>query len=360
LTPFGPEWIDRLLSSICGLRGDFIPDFRLLDYPVALMSTEKSPALDGTVDNLERLRKDLDDLGVFDRRMSPYLLYRLREFHRMGFSGFEGRYYSLFPSFARDMAQAVNLQQLLTCLAFKYIVAGKYCHEDIPDSPFVESERRQIFFGAAAGVPTFFVRRDTTNVLMRVILAETRRTRTSKRYSRYIRVHNLEYRRALVRILRRDAGDLVEMLGCRECLNDLETRLEPSPGSSAVDRLTKGILAEAGLRSPFARNAGYINRAAERYYRATLKREHLGEAIEFLEQDIKDLESDGNMDPQVRETLNRICFGRSALSWLHSVAAAIVAGSATLRENQQLIRLMLVLEHVEAQRENGAENSSVY
>src|SRR5262249_23762090 len=160
----------------------------------------------------------LDDLGVFDRRMSTYLLYRLREFHRMGFSGFEGRHYSLFPSFTRDMAQAVNLQQLVTCLAFKYIVAGKYGHGDIPDSPFVESERRQIFFGAAAGVPTFFVRRDTTNVLMRVILAETRRTRPSRRYSGYIRVHNLEYRHALVRILRRDAADLIEILGFRDCL----------------------------------------------------------------------------------------------------------------------------------------------
>src|SRR5262249_50304193 len=148
----------------------------------------------------------------------------------------------------------------------------------------------------------------------------------------YIRVHNLEYRHALVRILRRDAADLIEILGFRDCLDDLDARLEPSARSSALDRLTQGILAEAGLESPFARRAGYINRAAERYYRLTLKREHLSEAIGFLAQDIQNLECAGTMDPEVREALNEICIGRSALSWLHSIAGAIVAESASLRE----------------------------
>src|SRR5262249_41561223 len=107
VTPFGLEWVNIVVGSLFRLRGDFIPDSRLIDYPVALMSTETVSATDGSLDNLERLRKDLADLGIFDRRMSSYMLYRLREFHRMNFSGFEGRYYSLFPSFGSDMAQAV-------------------------------------------------------------------------------------------------------------------------------------------------------------------------------------------------------------------------------------------------------------
>ena len=43
VTPFGPEWIDRAVSSVFGLRGDFVPDFRLIDYLVSLMSTEQQP-----------------------------------------------------------------------------------------------------------------------------------------------------------------------------------------------------------------------------------------------------------------------------------------------------------------------------
>ena len=70
ITPFGPQWLDRTLSKIFQLQGDFVPDFRLMDYPVALMSTDQSPALDGRIGNDQRLKKDLADLGVFDPNMA--------------------------------------------------------------------------------------------------------------------------------------------------------------------------------------------------------------------------------------------------------------------------------------------------
>ncbi|MBO0861064.1 MAG: hypothetical protein J2P21_21785, partial [Chloracidobacterium sp.] len=166
MTPCGPSWIDRLLSALFRLKGDWVADFRLLDYLVAVMSTESSPALDGGRGNDERLKRDLADMGVFDVKMPIYLLYRLRQFEVMGFTGFEGRFYSLFESLKEDMGRAVDLQALVTALAFKYQAQGKYTHRDIPDNPFVESERRQIFFGAAIGVPTFFVKRDSPNQLL--------------------------------------------------------------------------------------------------------------------------------------------------------------------------------------------------
>ena len=50
-----------------------------------------------------------------------YQLYKLRTFSTMGFSGFEGRYYSLFESLLDDMGEAASLQAFLTALAFKYI-----------------------------------------------------------------------------------------------------------------------------------------------------------------------------------------------------------------------------------------------
>jgi hypothetical protein len=105
ITPFGPPWLDRMISTTCGLKGDFVPDFRLIDYLVAIMSTSTSPALNGRLHNSDRLKKDLSDLGVFDTKMSLYLLDKLREYESMGFSGFEGRHYSLFESFAEDMGR---------------------------------------------------------------------------------------------------------------------------------------------------------------------------------------------------------------------------------------------------------------
>jgi len=111
------------------------------------MSTNESPALDGKLGNTDRLKKDLSDLGVFDEKMAPYFLYRLREYSKMGFSGFEGRHYSLFGNLETDMAIAINLQLLVTALAYKLVLLGKVSHRHIPDDPFVESERTQIFFG---------------------------------------------------------------------------------------------------------------------------------------------------------------------------------------------------------------------
>ncbi len=149
LTPFGPVWLDRLIASAFCLKGDFIPDGRLIDYFTSVMSTFESPALDGRPDSEDRLKKDLTELGVFDERMPLYQLVRLRKFHQMGYSGFEHRYFSVFENITRDMGGAADLQLLITALAQKYIFSKTVDHGMIPDTPAIESERRQVFFCTA-------------------------------------------------------------------------------------------------------------------------------------------------------------------------------------------------------------------
>ncbi|MGC8659297.1 MAG: hypothetical protein ACP5U1_09505, partial [Desulfomonilaceae bacterium] len=210
VTPFGVDPIDKVLTVMFRVKGDYVPDFRLIDYFVSIMSTSESPALDGNTGNTDRLKKDLADLGVFDEKMAPYLLYRLREFSQSGFSGFEGRHYSLFQNMSIDLASAVNLQALVTALAFKLVLSGKVSHHDIPDDPFIESERRQVFFGSAIGIPTFYVRKGTPNIFLRRILDQTRGLRHSHRYPGYLRVYNHEYLLGLVRFIRAQAYDLVD------------------------------------------------------------------------------------------------------------------------------------------------------
>jgi hypothetical protein len=356
VTPFGPEWIDALLSSIFRLRGDFTPDFRLIDYLVAPMSTQQSPGLDGSIGNCERLKKDLDDLGIFDCRMSTYMMYRLREFYRMGFSGFEGRYYSLFPSMRHDMSPATDLQRLLTCLAYKYILAGKYGHEHVPDVPFIESERRQIFFGSAAGVPTFFVRQDTPNALLRDILSETLSIRASRRYPGYVRVQNSEYCMALVRVLRRDAVDLIDVLGLHSTIDDLEMRLRAGNRAAATERLTAGILRHAGLKSLFSSNAERFNRAAEAYYRTTLRESHLSEAFDFLEEDVEKIRSSDSLrNEALREAFKFVLHKSPRLGPLRMLKKRIIQENATLDEIRGAIHLVLLSEYVDAAQERTVE-----
>ena len=96
-----------------GLRGDFIVDFRLIDYLVALLSTDLSPALKGQIGNDKRLKEDLAALGIFDTSMPLCCLYRLRQQAAVGYSGFEGRHYSLYDSLL-NLDNAIRLQSLLT------------------------------------------------------------------------------------------------------------------------------------------------------------------------------------------------------------------------------------------------------
>ena len=351
ITPFGPEWLDHGISRCFGLKGDYVPDFRLIDYLVALMATDESPALDGQPGNDIRLKKDLGDMGVFDPCMPLYMLYRARSFETMGFTGFEGRHYSLFESLSRDMAQATNLQMLITALAYKYIVTGAVNHADIPDHPFVESERRQIFFGAAAGIPTFYVRMDTPNRMLAKMVKETANTRTSRRYSGYTRVQITDFQRMLVKRLRQDAPELIEMTGLLSTLEDLEDRILSMGRNTVAGRLTRRICETAGASSPIALTGDAFNSAAESFYRRQLKKEQMGEAIDLWCQAVRHLDGmPAWRDGTYNQALLSILKGKDAAALIMTLRPAILAEDLPLPTVKRLIHLMLLtLNHMRRQ-----------
>jgi hypothetical protein len=352
LTPFGPEWLDRIISLTCNLKGDFVHDFRLLDYLVSLLSTDRSPALDGTLGNGDRLKDDLAELGVFDAGMSLYLMVKLREFSRMGFSGFESRQYSLFASLREDMAPAVNLQNLIHAFAFKLIAQGTVSHQDIPDTPHVESERRQIVFGEAIGLGSFYVRKDGGNRFLQRILSRIPSVRPSSRYAQYLKVKSSDYRLALVQVLEDEAGDLVEMLGVRSTLSDLRVRIGDQR-QTVSGRLTTGILDSIGARTPLSVDAAEFNSAAERYYRTELCASHMAEALSFLEEDLAAASSwrDGE-----KAILAGIVPDRDAVAFLQECRSDVLLERAPEAVLQRLISLVILSVHhdtVEAGAANG-------
>ncbi len=353
ITPFGPEWLDRALSWCFRLKGDFVPDFRLIDYLVALMSTDESPALDGVLDNDARLKKDLGDMGVFDPCMPLYLLYRARCFQAMGFTGFEGRHYSLFESLNRDMGNAANLQMLVTALACKYIFTGRITHADIPDHPFVESERRQIFFGAAIGIPTFFVKTDTSNRLLARIVKRTPNSRSSRRYAGYTRVCVADFQRTLMTLLREDAPELIEMAGLKPTLEDLAERIGRDRHNAVSTRLTRRICEEAGASSPMALTGEEFNAAAEAFYREQLKKEQMAEAMEVWSAQVRQMDSMTNWrNGQDAQALFSLLQGSDAADFVHKARPAVVAENSPLPAVTQLIHLMLLtLNYMKRQTE---------
>ena len=362
LTPFGPEWFDSLVSGFFRQKGDFVPDFRLIDYLVCLLSTDRSPALDGKPGNDDRLRKDLADMGVFDNQMSLYLLYNLREFRKMGFSGFEGRHYSLFESLEDDMGGAADLQTLITALAFKYMAEGKLFHAHIPDDPYVESERRQIFFGAAIGIPTFYVRKNTSNQFLKKIIMRTGQVRPSHRYPGYLRVQNLEYRKALVQVLLEDAADLIETLNLRGTVADLMLRLEHPEKHSTAGKLTRGILDDMNAATPMGLNAREFNSGAEKYYRGTLRRRHLDEALRFMEEDFLRIDLDeAGADGFARAAFRFVLQGKGASEFLQAVRRDVLDERAQTQTLRKLINLLLLtIDHDTCQTDTLLEKTRDY
>lgn len=350
-TPFGLPTIDRGLSLLFGMKGDFIPDFRLIDYMVAPMSTHQSPALNGRIGNQERLGKDLFDLGIFDTRMTLYMLYRLREYEKVGFAGFEGRHYSLFESLEHDMGHAGNMQVLITALAFKYALTGVVKHADIPDDPFVESERRHIFFGCAIGIPTFFVHGSTPNKFLRDILRRTRSVRYSRRYNGYLRVYHRQFLLALVETIRNDGEDLVENLGLRGTIDDLIRRIEDPKAFSATGRITAGILDEMGLETPMEAEAREFNLAAESYYRNHLKERQVREATDRFLEDVRDVTAQKERhDDCYRTALAHTVGDCDAGGVVESLSKKLRTEECSVDELRKLINLLLITIHRDGKR----------
>ena len=288
LTPFGPYPLDRLISMVSGVKGDLVPDFRLIDYLVALLSTETSPCLNGIPGNQELLKRDLAEMGVFDKRMSIYLPYRLREYSSIGYSGFEGRFYSLFPSMLRDMSNAVDMQNLFTALAYQYILDGKVNHRDIPDSPSIESERRQIFFAAAIGIPTVFIDKETKNRFLLKILTKVENKRNSGRYKGYIRIKIKEYNFALLKLIKEDFPNLIEKMESEHCLDRLEQIVSDSNLGASFHFTSETIKTSSKRATPLSISAKQFNDKIEKYYRDQLRLEHIKEGLAVLKDDCRD------------------------------------------------------------------------
>ncbi len=342
VTPFGPAWLDRIISRMFLLRGDFIPDARLIDYFVSVMSTDQSPCLDGRLGNGDQLKKDLAQMGVFDEDMPLYQLVRLREFSKMGYSGFEYRYYSIFENILSDMGGAADLQNLLTALSFQYILSGKVTPHMIPDTLDVESERRQIFFCSALNIPTFFVKTRTRNVFLLKILSRISKTRQSRRYSGYTRVRVKDYQKALIETIKEEGRDLIGIMGLKETLADLEARLFSS-SASACDRLVSGIMETSRKKDPMKLRGDLFNQKAEAYFISGLRKKQMTEAFSVLKEQCRQMEHRaGSDDPDLKAALDVILKGADLSAFLESIQQPCLNETLALDEIQKLIFLIIL------------------
>jgi len=333
ITPYGPKWIDNIIAGLFQMRGDLVPDYRLIDFPVAWLCTESASALDGQLGNTNRLKRDLENMGVSDRNLKLYLPFGLREFDEMGFFGFEGRHYSVFESMSEDFGPAADLQQLITVVAYKYALSGKYTHSHLPDDPSSESERRLPFFCAALGLDAFNVRLDTPNDLIRRLATMTEGS-VASRHRGYVRLALTKYRLALLKLIEQDASDCVELLSCQLMLADLRSRIQDQE-ITAYGKLKRGIMSKCGKLKALAVEAREFNLAAEEFYRIDLKQKHLRESIEFVRDSLR-------KQPPTRLAGLRWIFGELSPShFLNEIENNLIEDKLKPSEMRALLNLML-------------------
>ncbi len=354
LLPFGPEWYEKSMSKMLRLRGDYVSDFRMIDFPVSLLSTDESPLYNGRTGSDDRLKKDLASMGVFDGRMSVYSLYRMRCAEKAGYTGFEGRYYSLFESIDNDLEKAADLQNLLTALAWKYIIDDRIFHGHIPDTPGIESERRQIIFASSIGLPCFYIKKKTPSIFMQKIISKTKKIQSSNKYPGYYKVQTAEYKKTLVEIIKTDSADLIESMNLQNTITDLELRITSPSEHSASNRLTQGILKKAGARNPLKLSADEFNNCSEEYYRVELREKHLSESFEILIKEIESIENGSTaIDPEIRAALNSALSTRNGTEFIESLKHPVINGEIPLLYIVSLIHLLLVILY------NDMKNNSV-
>ena len=354
-TPYGPLWLDRAISSVFALRGDLVPDYRLLNYPVAWLSTEHASALDGEPGNTTRLAAELDQLGIVDLRMSFYMPLRLRQLHAAGYCGFEARYHSLFPSYDRDMAPATDLQQLLLAVAFSMALNGEVLPEDIPDDPTSESERRQPFFFSAAGLPAFYVHKRTRNELLRRILKHCKNTRSSWRHPEYLRVSIRDYRNALVLFLEEAASGVLQDFQAGMLLGDVRWRLADKR-NRASERLVGDVLNANDFADAMRANAAEFNRAAEDQYRNNLREAQLREALQHLREDLEAAEF--VREPEFRMLMRVGVRVQDPVRFVDSIGDRLAREELSPAELQTLLNLLLLLSAMESTRATAVEQVS--
>lgn len=340
ISPSGFDFLDQLLSRIFRLKGDYVCDYRLIDYFIALMSTENSPAFNGEIGNQEYLKKELQSLGIFHKDMAFYCLYRMRSYEKNGFSGFEGRYYSNFESLFDDLKNALNLQALITALAYKYFINNQIAHFDIPDAPFNESERRQIFFCSAIGIPTFYVSIHTQNNFLKRILSYTKNTRLSRRYPGYVRVYLKEYLNALIKIIENDGGELLKLEPFKQALEDCKERINNEKLRTDF-KLIKKLLDLYRKKNPIDIPAEEFNYQLENYYRNELRIKTINEGVEALIEDIDKI--DFKILPEDFVIANR----ESLKSFIKELAEKLISDTLTQKELYAFLSLILSQFYVE-------------
>ncbi|MDK2792328.1 MAG: hypothetical protein PWQ25_1191 [Deferribacteres bacterium] len=354
IQPKGPYFVDLILEKLFFQRGDFIPDYRLIDYFVALLSTENESGFNGNLENQKKLKLALEEMGIFDSDMSFYAPIKGRYFKEVGFCGFELRIFSNFYSLKHDLKYAANLFALITSLAFKYIREDNITHASIPDERAVESERRQLLFASAIGIPTVYIKENTPNKFLLSILKHCKEIRKSNRYKGYIRVKLEDYRFALLKKIEADFKDNYINTYFEETLKDLYLRLI-NPEKQGVNKIIKEVLKKNKKTNPVDIVAEKFNKDMEIFYREELRIRHIKEGFLSLTEEILKIDFSNK---EIRTLFNQVFKDTVVIKKIVDIREKFEKSGLTLKEIKFVIKAILLVSYIKNNEENLCKSTA--
>lgn len=354
ITPFGPIILDSIIEKLFFQKGDFVEDYRVIDYFISLLSTESEYGFDGNINNQKMLKKALQQQGIFDEDLSFYSLIKGRYFLEKGFFGFELRVFSNFYSLRTDLKFASNLFALIIALSFYYIKHNIVTFNDIPDGRTFESEVRQIFFASATGVPTFYVKENSQNRFLISIVSKCKNIRKSRRYKGYIRVEVEDFRIALFEKIQEDAKDFIA--DYKDTISDLKEKLANKEQRSSYKIITE-VLAKNRTDSPIKIEADKFNMELENYYRSDLKNKHISEGFDALIDEISKLDFS---DKKIRETFIALFGDAPLISNLFYLKKKFLNREANIEDILQIVKSALFIVEIKNNKENRCLSTAIF
>jgi hypothetical protein len=247
------------------------------------------------------------------------------------------------------MGNAADMQTLITALAYQYVLNGEVTHAMIPDTPEVESERRQIFFCAAVNLPFCYVKTDTRNRFLKQIVSRISHVRKSRRYPGHTRIRVKDYKQALVSTLKKDGSALIEDLRLHAVLADLQGRMQSPDTRSACGRLVNGILDSRKKQDPMACPGDVFNRDAEHYYQETLRKQHMAEGFKILISEFSGMNLwAGFREPVFRDIIHTILPDTDMDHFLKQVKHPLMAHDLPAEQIKKLLFLIILYVNMEA------------
>jgi hypothetical protein len=152
----------------------------------------------------------------------------------------------------------------------------------------------------------------------------------------------------------------MEMFGLQSAMDDLQARLKDPQNFSVSGKLTRSVLDILGGKSPLKQDAQEFNSAAERYYRTELKTKHLVESVNFLGEDIEDLESEmfSSKEP-FREALSYTLREKPLREFLESARSEVLSENASTEVLRKLINIVIITIYLDCEKSSSIIGSNL-